>query len=139
MARTGITYEVVAATAQALAAEDQNPTIRLVRKRLGDKGSPNTIQRHLLTWKQNRLTAHQTSSRLFEPLITAIISEIGKAAAITEGEAQQWLRKALADIGLLAQKGRQLEEENELLRQRLATAIAATTNPLNDKAKTTAA
>ena len=44
MARQGITFEQVAAVADALAGEGQQPTIRAVRERLGDTGSPNTIQ-----------------------------------------------------------------------------------------------
>ena len=44
MARQGITFEQVAAVADALAGEGQQPTIRAVRERLGETGSPNTIQ-----------------------------------------------------------------------------------------------
>ena len=124
MARTGIPYEAVAATADALASEQQTPTIRLIRKRLGDRGSPNTIQRHLQTWRQNRLTEPQAAQTLSKTLLTAIILEVGIAATLSEGEAKQRLGKALTDIGLLAQTGKQLEEEREALLQQLSTAQA---------------
>lgn len=54
MARTGISYEQVAAAADALVGEGQsNPTINAIRERLGT-GSPNTIHRHLSTWNEAR-------------------------------------------------------------------------------------
>ena len=51
MARQGITFEQVAAVADALAGEGQQPTIRAVREKLGDTGSPNTIHKHLTAWR----------------------------------------------------------------------------------------
>jgi hypothetical protein len=42
MTRAGIQFEQVAAVADALMGEGQPPTIRAVRERLGDTGSPNT-------------------------------------------------------------------------------------------------
>ncbi|PRD67253.1 hypothetical protein C6P61_17445, partial [Malikia spinosa] len=47
MARAGIQFEQVAAVADTLMGEGQLPTIRAVRERLGDTGSPNTIHKHL--------------------------------------------------------------------------------------------
>ncbi|WP_221931826.1 DNA-binding protein [Klebsiella pneumoniae] len=52
MARQGITFEQVAAVADALAGEGQQPTIRAVREKLGDTGSPNTIHKHLTAWRE---------------------------------------------------------------------------------------
>ena len=57
MARQGITFEQVAAVADALAGEGQQPTIRAVRERLGDTGSPNTIHKHLAAWREARPVA----------------------------------------------------------------------------------
>jgi len=42
MARAGVTFEQVAAAADALVGDGQQPTIRAIRERLGT-GSPNTI------------------------------------------------------------------------------------------------
>lgn len=52
MSPTIATYEQVAQTAEALLAEGRTPTIRAVRERVG--GSPNTIHRHLMLWKEKR-------------------------------------------------------------------------------------
>ena len=49
MARQGITFEQVAAAADALAGEGQQPTIRAVREKLGDTGSPNTIHKGVVS------------------------------------------------------------------------------------------
>lgn len=46
-----ITHEQVAAAADGLTAEGSNPTIRLVRERLGNVGSNGTIHRLLQDWK----------------------------------------------------------------------------------------
>ncbi|WP_343878783.1 DNA-binding protein, partial [Cupriavidus pauculus] len=50
MAREGITFEQVAAAADALVGEGQQPTIRAIRERLGT-GSPNTVHKHLTAWR----------------------------------------------------------------------------------------
>ena len=44
MARTGVTFEQVSATADALAGEGKTPSITAVREKLGT-GSPNTMAR----------------------------------------------------------------------------------------------
>ena len=54
MARQGITFEQVAAVADALAGEGQQPTIRAVREKLGDTGSPNTIHGVATEFGKNR-------------------------------------------------------------------------------------
>lgn len=43
--REGITYEQVAATADAMVGQGLNPTIRSIRDAIG--GSPNTVHKHL--------------------------------------------------------------------------------------------
>jgi colicin import membrane protein len=52
MARTGITGDQVFAAADDLAAEGIQPTVKLVRDRIG--GSYSTITPHLATWKEER-------------------------------------------------------------------------------------
>ena len=64
MARQGITFEQVAAVADALAGEGQQPTIRAVREKLGDTGSPNTIHKHLTAWREARPVAAAAAPEL---------------------------------------------------------------------------
>ena len=68
MARQGITFEQVAAVADALAGEGQQPTIRAVRERLGDTGSPNTIHKHLTAWREARPVAAAAAQELPQAL-----------------------------------------------------------------------
>lgn len=59
MARPGITREQVFETATALAEEGIQPTVKLVRDRIG--GSFSTITPHLATWKDERGGTHVAS------------------------------------------------------------------------------
>ena len=87
MARQGITFEQVAAVADALAGEGQQPTIRAVREKLGDTGSPNTIHKHLTAWRQARPVAAADAPELPHTLTAAIAAEIERAAAREIGRA----------------------------------------------------
>ncbi|HMW86471.1 MAG TPA: DNA-binding protein, partial [Nitrospira sp.] len=67
MAREGITFEQVAAAADALVGEGQQPTIRAVRERLGT-GSPNTVHKHLTAWREARPVAAASAPELPQAL-----------------------------------------------------------------------
>ena len=58
MARPGITYDEVAASADALVGRGEKPTIGAIRAELGT-GSPNTIHRHLTAWKAAQAPAER--------------------------------------------------------------------------------
>jgi chromosome segregation ATPase len=94
MAREGITFEQVAAAADALVGEGQQPTIRAIRERLGT-GSPNTVHKHLTAWREARPVAAAAAPELPQALTAAIAAEIER------------LRAALAD----AQQGRTAAEQ----------------------------
>ena len=73
MARIGITFEQVAAAADALTGAGQQPSIRAIREKLGDTGSPNTIHRHLVTWRSARPVAvAAVAPALPQPVAAAI-------------------------------------------------------------------
>ena len=95
MAREGITFEQVAAAADGLAGEGQQPTIRAVRERLGT-GSPNTIHKHLTAWREARPVAAATAPELPHALAASISAEIERAAAQARGEIQGRLVQAQA-------------------------------------------
>ncbi|MBS0174928.1 MAG: DNA-binding protein, partial [Nitrospira sp.] len=80
MAREGITYQQVAAAADALVGEGLQPTIRALRERLGT-GSPNTVHRHLTAWREARPAAAAAAPELPASLAAAIAAEIERAAA----------------------------------------------------------
>jgi len=117
MARTGITYEQVAAAADAIIGEGQQPTINAVRDRIGT-GSPNTVHRHLTAWRSTRPQAAAAAPELPASLMTAIASEIEKAAASARAEVENKLVQAQSEAAELSSAGELLEtERDELLEQ----------------------
>jgi len=115
MARDGVTFEQVEAAADALAGEGLAPTIRAVRERLGDTGSPNTIQRHLARWRELRPSAPVPRPSIPEGILSAIAQEIERAAAQARAEAEARLVLAQAELAELAAVGEALEAEREAL------------------------
>ena len=81
MAREGVTFEQVAAAADALVGAGQQPTIRAVREKLGDTGSPNTIHKLLAKWRDARPVAIASAPELPQALVTALATEIARAAS----------------------------------------------------------
>jgi len=117
MARIGITYEQVAAAADAIIGEGQQPTINAVRDRIGT-GSPNTVHRHLTAWRAARPQATVAAPELPASLTTAIAAEIERAAASARAEIESKLVQSQAEAAELANAGESLEtERDELLEQ----------------------
>lgn len=117
MARTGITYEQVAAAADAIIGEGQQPTINAVRDRIGT-GSPNTVHKHLTAWRATRPQAAVAAPELPASLTSAIAAEIEKAAASARAEVESKLVQSQQEAAELANAGESLEiERDELLEQ----------------------
>ena len=112
MGRKGITYEQVAAAADALLGDGQEPSIRTVRVQLGDTGSANTIHRHLGTWNESRpVSVAPPAPSLPQPLVSAIAVEIERAAAQARAEVETRLVAALTEGKELAAAGEAVEAE----------------------------
>jgi chromosome segregation ATPase len=117
MARTGITYEQVAAAADAIIGEGSQPTIDAVRKRIGT-GSPNTVHKHLTAWRAARPQATVAAPELPASLTASIAAEIEKAAASARAEVETKLVQSQQEAAELADAGESLEtERDELLEQ----------------------
>lgn len=120
MARVGITFEQVAAAADGLVGEGQQPTIQAVRERLGT-GSPNTIHRHLTDWRQARPTAAAAVATLSPAMTAALASEIERAAAQARGEVEARLVEMQAEAAQLSAIGEALELERDALLEQVGT------------------
>lgn len=119
MARTGITYEQVAAAADALVGAGQHPGIQAVRERIGT-GSPNTVHRHLAAWREARPAAVVAAPTLPASLTAAIGAEISQAAARARAEVEGELVRSQAEAAELAKAGETLEDQVADLTEQLA-------------------
>ena len=79
MARPGITYDEVIAAIDAILAAGEEPTIQRIREHLGT-GSPNTIHRHLIAWRQSRPVEQRRAPELPAELQAALVKEIETAS-----------------------------------------------------------
>lgn len=117
MARPGITAEQVNQAADELKGRGENPTIDKIRALIG--GSPNTVHRHLKAWKATQPQARREAPQLPADLQAALVAEIDKAASAARAEAEADALDAQATADELATAGERLEEEAELLRERV--------------------
>lgn len=120
MGRQGISFEQVAAVADALAGEGQQATIRAVRERLGDTGSPNTIHKHLTAWREARPVFAAAASELPHALAAAISVEIERAAAQARAEIEGRLVQAQGEAAELAAAGEVIEAVRDALADKVA-------------------
>ena len=120
MARIGVTSEQVSEVADALIGEGKQATIRAVRERLGDRGSPNTIQKHLSAWRDARPMAAAAALELPQALAAAIAAEIGRAAAQARAEIEGRLVEVQTEAADLAMTGESLEDERDSLIAQMA-------------------
>lgn len=138
MARQGITYEQVAAVADALMADGFQPTIRSVRERLRNTGSPNTIHKHLTAWVEARPVAAAAAPELPRALVTAFAAEIERAASQARAEVEARLVHAQAEAADLAAAGELLEGERDELAE-LVASLTSERDTLAGKAEQQAA
>ena len=132
MAREGITYQQVAAVADALVGAGVQPTIRAIREQLGT-GSPNTVHRHLTAWREARPVAAAAAPELPQALTAALSAEIERAAAQARAEIEGRLVQSQVEAAELSAAGEGLEAEREALIEQVA---ALTTE--RDQAQATA-
>lgn len=117
MARPGITCEQVAAVADALVGDGQQPTIRAVRERLGT-GSPNTIHRCLTNWRAERpAPTPPPAPRLPDELQRALAEALERAAARAKADVEARLVETQAELADLAAGGEALEAERDALEE----------------------
>lgn len=115
MARIGVTFEQVAAVADGLLGEGSVPTIRAVRERLGDKGSPNTIHMHLLAWRAARPVAPASAPQLPQALTDAILAELERASSLARSAIEGSLVRAHDEAAELSAAGAEMEKKIEEL------------------------
>lgn len=111
MARPGITYDEVIAAIDAILAAGEEPTIQRIREHLGT-GSPNTIHRHLVTWRASRPVEQRKAPELPAELQAALVKEIERQAADARADVLKSLVEAQKEAATLSKAGEELEELN---------------------------
>ena len=116
MARTGITYNEVVAKIDEIIGSGDEPTIQKIRDLLGT-GSPNTIHRHLVSWRQSRPVEQRKAPELPIDLQLALVKEIERQASEARAEIEKELVDTQKESDLLSKAGEELEETNAILEE----------------------
>ncbi len=116
MGRPGITYEMVEAAADALAAErpGSTPTLAAIRAHLGT-GSLNTIHKFLRMWSENRPKAAAQVLAIPDEITKALSGWVVQQATGSRADAEERLVQAQAAADELARVGEDLEAERDQL------------------------
>jgi chromosome segregation ATPase len=99
--RTGITFDQVAAIADAFAQRGERPTLRNVRAELGT-GSMGTVQKHLSTWQSQRRQIVTASATLPAEIQRVILLEIEREVSAARAELEADLAAVKGDRDTLA-------------------------------------
>ena len=131
MARVAVTYEQVAAVANALFAQGaKNPGTKVVRDELAKRagpgsatGSPNTIQRHLDAWraKDRPLEAADPAPQLPQGLAADISRALTAAASVAREKVEERLDQVQAELAALSEIGEANEAQLEDLTRELTS------------------
>ena len=124
--RTGVTYEQVAAAANALTADNRKPTLRAVREALGT-GSMGTIQKHLSRWEEQRPTVHSADIVVSSEVVRALGDEIERHVSNATSALAEQLADAAAARDQLAEDGEAQALALAELEAQVATLTALTT------------
>lgn len=117
-----VTFESVAAAADAITKEGGRPSVRAVIAHLGG-GSPNQVLPHLNEWKAGRPSIRAADFEL-DPRIAEIIGElIHKAAEQAARTAEDRASDVSADAEAVAEAGRSAEKRATELEAELASAL----------------
>lgn len=119
MPREGVSFAEVEQVAETLLKTGQQPTIRAVREKLGI-GSPNTIHRHLVAWREARPQMVVSAPDLPASLTNAIASEIARAASQARFEVEDELVRLRAEAIDLAHSGASLEAERDAMAEQVS-------------------
>jgi len=130
MARTSVTYDQIAAIANALyAAGNKEPGTKVIRDELAKRagpgmpiGSPNTVQKHLGVWREKvrPIDPPGPAPQLPPQLAADIGRALSAAAAIAKEESEGRLQQVRAELADLAEGGESFEIQIDELTQALA-------------------
>jgi SMC interacting uncharacterized protein involved in chromosome segregation len=123
MAKDGVTYEQVAAAADALVGSGAKATNRAVRERLRG-GSPNVIHRHLKQWRDRAPLPSAPRRELPNVIVQRLQDELARVAAEARAEVEAELVEAQTVAADLAAAGEALEAERDALLAQVAALMS---------------
>lgn len=127
-----VTYEQVAATADALVAQGERATVRAIRALTS--GSPNTILRHLQTWRSRQPVEAGAVRELPPAMVRAYYDEVARVAAEARAELEAQLVEAQTETADIVRAADELEKERDALLEQLAT-VTSERDALRGKAE----
>ena len=98
-----VTYEAVAAAAEALQAAGQRPSVRAVTAAIGG-GSPNTVLKMLADWKAGRPVVRVADTELDPKITSAIAEQMQRVATAAAAAAAVYAARKGIRTGLLAER-----------------------------------
>lgn len=121
MGRKGITYEQVAAVADAMDAEREGSvTLMALRQRLGT-GSASTIHKHWQVWIANKPKVAAPLISIPDDVARAMTGWVLQASTSGRAEAEERAVNAQAAADELAKAGEELENERDQLQAEIAS------------------
>lgn len=119
MAREGISFDQVAAAADALVGAGKTPTIKAVRDSIGT-GSPNTVHRHLTAWRAARPQPVAFSTvEVPAKLAAAYLEDLEQKTAAARADVEAQLVQSQAEAAELSATGEALEVERDSLAEQI--------------------
>ena len=109
-----VTFETVAAAAEALQLAGQRPSVRAVIAHLGG-GSPNAVLKHLGEWKAGRPLVRAADTDLDPRITTAIIDQMQRIAVAAAAAAEERAAGIEDDLQALADAQQASEQQIEAL------------------------
>ena len=120
--QTLATRETVAAACEAIEAAGGRASVRAVIAHLGG-GSPNAVVKHLRDWRDQKPLIEARRAIVIDERISDLIAQqIERAASEARTAADEERAATMADYELIANAGRELEQQNEAMVEQLAAA-----------------
>lgn len=118
-----VTYEAVAAAAEALQAAGQRPSVRAVTAAIGG-GSPNTVLKMLADWKAGRPVVRVADTELDPKITSAIAEQMQRVATAAAAAAEERAAATDDDLQALAEAHAQSEKQIATLTTERDAALA---------------
>jgi colicin import membrane protein len=109
-----VTFESVAAAAEALQAAGQRASVRAVTAAIGG-GSPNTVLKLLADWKSGRPVVRIADTELDSRITTAIVEQMQRVATTAAAAAEERAAGIDEDLQALSQAQAQAEQQITVL------------------------